>query len=200
MRNPLTNGSMHRGSGEPHVRVERPSRVAAARGVRAAMSLLLFAAIAATVPLASPADQRAVNRADALLSTAETGTNVLNFLHMGADYHGHRYLKTLPVSDGRGDFELVYRYFWHDDGITDLGFLCDDNGFVYKVRVEYTNAVWSQPFLAANVSISVLGHSMIEAYKDKLSEDDRRKLHELVNKADAKGLLELSLAWNQVFR
>lgn len=193
MRNQSTDNSAR-------VPVAAAFRMPTVNRMRFATSLFVVASLAATVPAAPAADQQAVNRADSFLRTTESGTNVLNFLHMGAAYHGHRYQKTLSVNDGRGDFALVYRFFWEDDGITDLAFLCEPNGFVYKVQVVYTNAVWSQPFLSANVSISVLGHSLIEAYKDKLSDDDQRRLHELVNKADAKELLELSLAWNQVFQ
>jgi hypothetical protein len=144
--------------------------------------------------------QEALNRADSFLRTQQRGRDILSYVHFGADYHGHRYLKTLAVSGSASDFALVYRFNWEDDGVTDVAFLCDRGGSVYQVQIVETNAVLSRPFFLANASISVLGNGLIEYYKDKLSEEDRRQLHKLVNDADAKGLLEWSLRLQQVFQ
>ena len=182
-------------------------KLTALRRIRVSGALLALSAIAALGPCAlAPcaqaatlaATQAAVNRADSFLRTVDRGKEVLSYVHFGADYHGHSFVRTVDVNDGVGTFGLVYRFQWEDDGVTDVEFLCTDSGFVYGVAIPYTNAKWSPPFLWANTSIAILGHTLIEAYKDKLSEDDRKQLHALVDKADAKGLLQWSLRFEQL--
>jgi hypothetical protein len=147
---------------------------------------------------ASDDSQQALNRADSFLKSAERGREILSYIHFGADYHGHRYLRTMAVEGAKDDFALIYRFNWEDDGVTDAAFLCNKAGFVYEVQIVYTNAILSNPFLLANTSIPLLGHALIESYKDKLSEEDRRQLHKLVNDTNAKGLLEWSLRVRQL--
>jgi hypothetical protein len=175
--------------------------IGAIRRIRTAGSLLMFSLVATLIPSGHAADfgQTAVNRAGAFLGAPDRGKEVLAFVHFGADYHGHKYVETRNVNDGRGAFALVYRFWWEDDGVTDIAFLADSTGYVYRVQIMYTNAIFSQPFLVANASISILGNSLIELYKDKLSDEDRRQFHDLVNRADAKGLLEFRLKLEQVF-
>jgi hypothetical protein len=180
-----------------------PTGLKVLRRVRTSGALLAFGVIAAFAPCAEAGayvTQAAIDKADSFLGTAAKGKKVLSYVHFGAHYHGHRYVKTLDINDGVGAFGLVYRYWWEDDGITDIDFLCTEKGFVYGVKITDTNAVWSQPFFVANTSISVLGNALIEAYRDKLSESDRRQLHDLVNRADAKGLLEWSLRLDQILK
>jgi hypothetical protein len=141
-----------------------------------------------------------VNRADGFLRTEALGKHVLSYVHFGAAYHGHRYLRAFSVDGGQGEFALVYRFNWEDDGVTDVAFYCDANGKANRVGILYTNAFLNQPFVLADVSIQVLGHGLIELYKDKLSREDRQTLDGLVNRADAKGLLEFSLRTQQLFR
>jgi len=160
--------------------------------------MLVLIAVSGAGSQASGASQQAVNRADALLRTEERGKEILSYVHFGAAYRGHRYVRTLAVDDGTGAFALVYRFQWEADGVTDLAFLCDSGGNVYRVRVEATNAEATPPFLWANVSIAAFGHGLIELYKDRISENDREQLHDLVRKADARGLLELSLRLRQI--
>lgn len=169
-------------------------------GIAAGKHLLALALMAALAPAIQAADysQQAINNADSFLRTPERGRDILSYIHFGADYHGHRYLRTLAVEGSSDDFALVYRFKWEDDGVTDAAFLCNRYGVVYEVRIVYTNAILSQPFLLANASIKVLGHTLINLYRDKLSDEDQRQLHKLVNDADAKGLLEWSLRLQQV--
>jgi hypothetical protein len=159
---------------------------------------LAFSLIAVITPCLQAADytQQALDKAHAFLRTADRGSEVLSFVHFGADYHGHKYIQTIPLN--YGSFALVYRFWWEDDGITDVAFLCDPRGNVSNVQIISSNAFLSQPFLVANASIVVLGHSLIELYKDKLSDNDRRQLHDLVDRADAKGLLEFRLKLEQL--
>jgi hypothetical protein len=158
------------------------------------LALSLTALLAPCLP-AADYTQPALDRAHSFLRTEARGREVLSFVHSGADYHGHKYVETIPLDYG---FALVYRFWWEDDGVTDVAFLCDPRGNLSRVQIMSTNAFLSQPFLVANASIAVLGHSLIELYKDKLSDDDRRQLHDLVNKADAKGLLEFRLRLEQL--
>jgi hypothetical protein len=167
--------------------------------------LSLLAAPACTSQGADDAEQRAVNRADRFLRTADIGKTTLSFVHFGADYHGHAYQKTLPVrgEDGApvdGLFKLVYRYHWENDGVTDVAYLCDRRGDVYAVQIPYSNAVLSQPFLLANGAIQILGNALIALYKDQMTENQRGIVQALVDKADAHGLLEWSLKFQQVMQ
>jgi hypothetical protein len=158
---------------------------------------------ALSAPAAAQPDQKAVARAYRFLSTNQRAEATLNFVHFGTDYKGQKYLgKNDNIVDSSGSpiaghFALIYRLFWNDDGVTDIVYFCDANGKVSEVKIDKTNAVGNKPFLWANVSIQLLGNLLIEAYKDKLSEDDRQQLHKLVDNADAHGLLELSLKIDQ---
>jgi hypothetical protein len=140
--------------------------------------------------------QAALDRAHQFLKTPERGTDMLNYLHLGAAYHGHRYVKTIP-GDG-GSFALVYRFNWESDGVTDVAFLCDEQGNVESMRIEYSNGQISQPFALANLTIGVVGKAVFEAFKDQMTVSDQRKVHQLIQNADAKSLLEWSLHFQQV--
>jgi hypothetical protein len=182
--------------------IELRSRINMGSGARRLLNtnllLLGLAVIFATTGQAADYSQEALNRANAFLSSRERGAEVLSYVHFGASYRGHVYLRTRGANDGEGAFALVYRFKWEDDGVTDVAFLCNNNGYVYRVRIDSTNAQASPPFFWANLSIAVLGHGLIELYKDRLSENDQRQLHALVRDADAKGLLELSLKLEQL--
>lgn len=200
MHNDLITASPEHASRDERVTPRVSTRTSTLNRVRPLL-LLVFTLITALVPSAKAANstQQALEKADAFLSTEERGKEILSYVHLGAEYHGHQYLRTRPVDNNPEAFALVYRFRWEDDGITDVAFLCDSRGYVYQVQIVWTNAVWNQPFVFANASIRILGNSLIEMYKDKLSEDERRQLRELVRNADAKSLLELSLMLEQRF-
>lgn len=163
-----------------------------------AMAACMMAALiapACNTQAAPEVQQAAVNRADRFLKTEDIGKTTLNFVHFGADYHGHQYLNTVALGDGA--FKLVYRFHWEDDGITDVGYLCDSRGNIYGVQIGDSNAVVNQPFLLANGAIKLLGNALIELYKDQLTTNQRSVVQDLVDKADAHGLLEWSLKFQQ---
>jgi hypothetical protein len=167
------------------------------------LAISLFTAIC---PAQSQGDvSRAVVLADGFLRSEARGRETLGYLHFGAAYHGHEYLRTVSVVGGDarpipGHFALVYRFHWEDDGITDLAYLCNEAGRVYRVQVMYTNAVFSPPFGLANLAIQVLGDALIEANKNEMSDLERKVVQKLVDSADAKGLLEWSLQFEQPLR
>jgi hypothetical protein len=138
----------------------------------------------------------AADKAHRFLFTKERGEEILTYLHFGADYVGYHYIGYKPEGD---DFALVYRFDWKttDPGSTDVAFHCDGDGNVYQVSIEHTDAVLNQPFLFANLSIKVLGQLLIENNKQNMTEDDLRLARQIVEKADAKRLLELSLRLEQ---
>jgi len=148
--------------------------------------------------------QHAISAADQFLRTEARGRETLGFVHLGADYHGHEYLRTVDVlgGDGRvipGQFALVYSFHWENDGITDVAYLCNESGRVYRVQIMYTNARWSQPFVLANATIKILGNALIERNKNQMNDFERRVVQKLVDSADAKGLLEWSLKFEQPY-
>jgi hypothetical protein len=169
--------------------------------------LALCAALPMVVPVcpAQTADQSAqsaVDFADRFLRSEARGRETLSYVHFGADYRSHSYLRTVSVLDGNdrpvpGHFALVYRFYWEKDGVTDVGYLCNERGYVYKVQIMYTNAVLSPPFALANATIQLLGNALIEADKDKMSDLERKIVEKLVSDADAKALLEWSLRFEQ---
>ena len=155
-----------------------------------------------TTPAAAQTDERAVARTYQFLNNADRAKATLNFVHFGTDYKGQEYRGKTNVIDNSkrvipGHFTLTFRLFWNDDGYTDVVYFCDMNGRIYEVQIGDTNAEGNKPFLWANVSIQLLGNFLIEAYKDKLSDDDRRQLHKFVADADAHGLLEFSIKIDQ---
>ena len=96
-----------------------------------------------------------------------------------------------------GDFALVYRFNWENDGITDLAFWCDSRGYVYQVQVTYTNAFLSQPFALANASINIVGNLLLEAFRGQMSQDEIQRATQMINNPNARGLLELALRLQQ---
>jgi hypothetical protein len=161
-------------------------------------------ALGLTVALLSSAQveggsQWAINRAHRFLSPGERGKEILEYVHLGAQYLSREYIATVPLEDG--NFALFYEFKWRTtgDGFTDIAFACDGNGNLYKLAVTKTNAEFNQPFLLANASIKVLGSFLIAEYKDKLKDDTRKLLLKIVDDADAHKLLEWSLKLEQFF-
>lgn len=140
----------------------------------------------------------AVQTAGNVLGNQQNAITILSYLHFGADYKGHKYVETRDVVDRYGNkidgqFALVYRFYWEDDGVTDVAFLCMPNGTIYGSEVTYTNAIFSQPFALANLSIQLLGNAMIESNRDNMQDADVRAARELVQAVNAHGLLNLWL-------
>jgi hypothetical protein len=150
-----------------------------------------------------PSD-RAVRRARTFLDTADNGRYVLGFVHMGARYEGNAYSTTLKVTTRSGEtldghFALVYDYSWESDGNTQIAFLCDPRGDIYDVRILRTNAVLSQPYAVAKLSIDLLGNTLLEAFKSDLKESDRAKLQTIIRDCDPEAMLKLGLKLRQLF-
>jgi hypothetical protein len=155
-----------------------------------------------STPVTQDPDQSAVDRTRRFLDTADHGRFVLGYLHFGSTYGGHTYLDTRTVLDQYqskipGQFALVYDFRWQDDGKTQLAFLCDSSGNIFKVQVLSTNAQLNQPFLSANLAIITLGNVLVEAFKDRLSEDEERRIRQAIDQGDAKTLLEAGLFFQQ---
>lgn len=136
-------------------------------------------------------------RAKGFLDNDQNARNVLSFIHLYADYHGHEFLRETGVKDGDGNpvpgqVALVYRYHWEDDGVTDVAFFVDQSGTIVGTWLGNDNGVLSQPFALANLSIQVLGRMVINS-DDKMSQNDRELAIKLVDQADARGLMNLWL-------
>jgi hypothetical protein len=147
--------------------------------------------------------QKAVRHAKGFLDSAETGRYVLSFVHMGAQYDGNDDSGVRTVTRNgetvTGHFALVYDYSWEGDGNTQIAFLCDQRGDVYEVQILRTNAVLSQPYAVAKLSIDVLGNALLEAFKDNVSSSDRAQLQTMIRNADPKAILEMGLKLRQAF-
>lgn len=169
------------------------------RNLRIVLLSMLFVMLAA-LSLSRPAlgqTETAYNLARSFLDTRQSASSILDFVHFGADYRGHQFLHATQVVDRNnnviaGEFALVYRYYWADDGKTDLTFFCSPSGQILEARVTSTNAVWNQPFALANLSIQVVGRMVVNS-DHNMSDEDRKEIIELVDRADAQGLLNLWL-------
>ena len=105
---------------------------ARAHTLMAVLALGLLTTLVPAAQASDESDQRAVNKAHGFLRTEKRGKEILSYIHMGASYQGHQYMRTVPVKNRmgdliEGDFALVYRYKWEDDGVTDAAFLCGAN-------------------------------------------------------------------------
>lgn len=171
---------------------------------KALIALLVVGLIASLAPSARAADeipQRVLDRAHNFLKTEKRGKDVLSHVHFGSAYRGHSYTKTLLVTNGGkrvpGHFALVYTFRWAAADTTDVVFFCNEAGNVYKVQTGNTTAVFSQPFLAANLTVKALGNLIIAAFADQMTPADKKEVQKLVDDADAKGMLEWSLKFQQ---
>ena len=157
-------------------------------------TLLALVVLLGAAAGANAADAGAVAKAKAYVDPADTGKVILNYVHMGSRYGGHNFVETRNVQDGQarilaGYFALIYRFNWENDGATDVAFLCTPAGKIYDIQTTWTNAVLNQPYLTANLTIQVLGNARMELFKNNMQEDERRELQQLINGADARGLL-----------
>lgn len=161
-------------------------------------ALLLLAALAAVPARASGYSQPAFDRAYNFLQNRQNAITILGYVHFGADYFGHEYQGIYDVVDAHGtpvpgEFALAYRFHWTDGGVTDIAFLCNPQGQIYKSQVRSSNAEASQPFGLANLFISVVGNLLIDSNKKDMSREDLELARDLIDHADAHGLLDLWL-------
>lgn len=162
--------------------------------------LLLAVAIVFAAALAARADH--VADAKAYLNKQVIGKDVTSFLHFGSKFEGHSFDSQVTVVGTNGQplsgwFGLVYKFKWNSDGAADwtrVDFVFNAQGKFTNINVRDTSAVFNQPFLAANVSIKVLGSAIAEAMKNKLNDQEKKLIHNAIDKADAKQLLEVAIA------
>jgi hypothetical protein len=165
------------------------------------------AALVALLALATPTLAQApaaVDRAHNFLKTAKRGRDVLSYVHFGYTYQGHTYVGQTGVKGAGGklipgQFALHYDYKWGTDGgQTRVVFLCNPRGDVYEVQTGRTNAgPLNQPFDLATLSIRVVGNVLLAALGGDLTMDEKRDVQRLIDNANAKGMLQFSLAAQQ---
>jgi hypothetical protein len=158
-----------------------------------ALALLLLAQPALAQDRAADSGERFLN---------SRGSAILSYLHFGSKYQGHRCVARVGVNDaaGRlvpGHFCLRYQFDWDKDGVTTADFLFDDRGRFYVINNFRSNGILNQPFAYANVSIRVLGSVIYEVFRDQLTDNDRQTLRNLIDSADAHGMLHWSLRFQQ---
>jgi hypothetical protein len=134
-------------------------------------------------------------KAATVIENTDNASTILKFLHFFSDYKGFQYLETDRVIDDYGQTisgrsALVYRFFCTDGDNTDVVFFVNQSGQIYQTKISRSTGV---PFLGANFSIQVLGH-LVANSDDKMTAEQRQRANELVNKADAHGLMDFWLA------
>jgi hypothetical protein len=125
------------------------------------------------------------------LNTTASAKTVVSVVHFGTAYRGHRCLREDDVPGKPEDFALVIRYFWSDDGQTDLSFLCHKDGSIYDVQVVASNAVISQPFSVAQASLKMVGQALLEP--TAATPEQKARGQQILAAADAKTLLLAAL-------
>jgi hypothetical protein len=143
-----------------------------------------------------------VTDAKTYLNQQAIGKDITAFLHFGSKFEGHSFDSQVTVVGANGQplsgwFGLVYKFKWNSDGTSDwtrVDFVFNAQGKFTNINVRDSSAVFNQPFLAANVSIKLLGSAIAEAMKNKLSEQERKLIANAIDKADAKQLLEVAIA------
>jgi hypothetical protein len=164
--------------------------------------ILCVLLVMARPAFAQDADAKAVEKAKGFLDSAKPWPFVNLCVHFGTDFMGKTYAKTLSVKnkDGvvvPGQFALVYDYKWTGQGETQIAFLCDTKGNIFKVQVLADNGVFNQPFALGDASIKLIGDALYDALKKDLNENDRKTLRQLVDAASAQRLLEFGLRVQQ---
>ncbi len=144
----------------------------------------------------------ALKRAHAFLNTADRGKTITNMVHFGATYGGHTYKGYTKVKgrNGKivpGHMALIFDFKWASDGETRIAFFCDGDGDFYSLKVQESNGNISRPFVLAELSIKLVGKTILDGFKGKIKEKDREDLNKVIDAADPKGLLELSLKVQQ---
>jgi|ERR1700687_5427387 len=110
-------------------------------------------------------------------------------MHPGADYHGHELLRVVSIPEEQ-QYELIYRFHWWDDGITDVGFICDQGGGIQHLEIKYTNAsLVTRPFIIANLTLKSAARWLVDKYKDNFNPWIKKGIDSAINNGDAKKLL-----------
>jgi hypothetical protein len=162
-----------------------------------ALALVLAAGTCTTATAQAPRE-----KATRQLDQRARAERILSFLHFGSTYSDHKQtgrgkVMTRDNRERVGHFYLEYKFDWkvgRDTGSTTASFFFDEKGILYDVMIDKTTAEFNQPFLLANLSIKILGETVYALLKDDLSTADRRVIRELIDEADAKGLLKFTLA------
>ena len=141
-----------------------------------------------------------VQRAVRFLDSVKRSRYILGYMHFGGTYEDYDILSVLEVVDRDGDtipghFALKVVYDWKtsfgDNSTTAIIFF-DEKGTIYDVRADTTSII-SQPFVLADATIQVLGNALLQAFGEKMSQDDRKQLQKIVDAADAKALMIFGL-------
>ncbi len=148
---------------------------------------------------AQAADKAAVQQAQRSFDAMERGKFILGYLEMGAQYKDHNCIAVVGVadSDGKripGHFCLRYQFDWaigEYDNTTTVDLLFDEKGRFYDVNNEKSTSVVWPPYAVANGTIKLLGAVFLEAFKKDLKPEDKKFIQDCIDKADARGMLEV---------
>ncbi|HTJ30572.1 MAG TPA: hypothetical protein VL346_08735 [Acidobacteriaceae bacterium] len=136
-----------------------------------------------------------LKKAASVIEDADNAKTIFNFLHFASTYNGYKYLETDSVTNGDGQTlsdqsALVYRFYCTDGDNTDVVFFVNQSGQIYKTKIRHSTGF---PFVAANLSIQLIGH-LVTGSDDKMTAEQKQQVNELIEKADAHGLMDFWLA------
>jgi hypothetical protein len=146
---------------------------------------------------AQAVSRSAVNKAESFLKNDCRGKEIMGFIYLGADYKGASYRDLKPVGDGGFVVTCELRWETTGPGYTVVALSFDSGGSLSGTRVVDTDA-FIPSFYLASKSIEILGNALLDQYKDRLSEIQLNLFRKIVKAADAKSLMELILAIEQL--
>ncbi|MEM6394293.1 MAG: hypothetical protein AAF797_16125 [Planctomycetota bacterium] len=145
-----------------------------------------------------------VARASRYLASRKTAGFALTMMHVTSDLNDAYTLKVEPViAQGerqRGAFKITVRHHWVSswDGersTSDLVYYFNAAGQFYAVQAGHDDCT-APPFVGANLWMTVLGNLVLEMIDEQENPRIRWTVQQLVDRADARGLLEFALKMN----
>jgi len=143
-------------------------------------------------------DRVTVQRALRSFDAAPRAKFMLTALHPGATDTNHKCVAVVGVNDPSGKpvpghFCLRYQFSWSTsfgDDTTSVDLLFDDLGRLHEINNERTTAIVNQPYVLANGAIQVVGALVQEAFKDRMSAEDRKFVQGCIDNPNARGLMK----------
>jgi hypothetical protein len=159
--------------------------------------LLLIGTGASALPLnAQQVHVEALNKAKVFLKDDCRGKELMNFIYLGSTYKGASYRSVTPANNGGFLVTCDLRWETTGPGYTIVVLTFDPDGNLSATRIVDTDA-YVPAYYVASKSIEILGNALLDHYKDQLTDIQMALLRKIVKAADAKSLMELSLAVEQ---
>lgn len=147
--------------------------------------------------------RRTQGRARALIENRDRAELILACSHPTAKYQEVKLLETRGVMNTRTreplpeQFALLYQFRWlssfdNSTNTTDLFFFFDGTGTLRGLQVSGSTGL-VEPFTLAELALGIVKDALLSKLDEKGTEEDKRLARDLLEAADARGLLRLYL-------